>query len=312
MLIALPSLGVGYLAGVTRAVSGRRLQEPEPASQQDDDKCGGAIRMLSRMLNLKTGPQYQIVQKWMDAHPLRATFFGDNRTQMAHAQPGLPKQHPLVQGRVQLQESFVAFHNFMWLFQMLPISQWGHRRSSADMDKSNVGRLGFSRYFERSAWMVPPGSMCLSWEEKHAARIPACDPKRIWVLRYKGAAKPKKHQGSHSQSRVEIDAAHRVLFADLVAAAERPEDLGEMRSAFDLIVCNQVFEHVKQPFKAARTLYHLLRPGGLVFWSAPFLERFHLSFESHDFFRYTVCVLRMPQHARAPCATAKPAPAPPR
>ena len=56
--------------------------------------------------------------------------------------------------------------------------------------------------------------------------------------------------------------------------------------AFDMIMCNQVFEHVVEPFAAARTLHRLLKPGGLVFWSAPFLERNH--FRHADFFRYTV------------------------
>ena len=53
---------------------------------------------------------------------------------------------------------------------------------------------------------------------------------------------------------------------------------------FDLIVCNQVFEHVPQPFLAAKALFALLKPGGLIFWTAPFMERQHLQW---DFFRYT-------------------------
>ena len=48
----------------------------------------------------------------------------------------------------------------------------------------------------------------------------------------------------------------------------------------------QVFEHVRQPHVAAATLAALLRPGGVVVWTAPFLERFHLS--PTDFFRFTV------------------------
>ena len=44
---------------------------------------------------------------------------------------------------------------------------------------------------------------------------------------------------------------------------------------------------MKDPFAAARGLFQLVRPGGFVFWSAPFLERFHFSYEAGDYFRYT-------------------------
>jgi SAM-dependent methyltransferase len=74
------------------------------------------------------------------------------------------------------------------------------------------------------------------------------------------------------------------LLGDLAELAD-PSRLGELRGTFDIIVCQQVFEHVARPFHAALGLYHLLRPGGVVFWSAPFLERAHGV--PNDFFRYT-------------------------
>jgi SAM-dependent methyltransferase len=55
--------------------------------------------------------------------------------------------------------------------------------------------------------------------------------------------------------------------------------------SFDLIVCNEVLEHVPDPFAATRSLYALLKPGGLVIFTAPFACRQHLGW---DFFRYTV------------------------
>ena len=78
-----------------------------------------------------------------------------------------------------------------------------------------------------------------------------------------------------------------LAFHSLVAIAAHPQDLGRYLGAFDLIVCNQVFEHVKDPFASARGLFHLVKPGGYAFWSAPFLERFHFSYEAGDYFRYT-------------------------
>ena len=45
-------------------------------------------------------------------------------------------------------------------------------------------------------------------------------------------------------------------------------------------------EHVARPVLAIGLIARMLRPGGLLFWSAPFTERFHLI--PGDFFRYTV------------------------
>jgi len=58
---------------------------------------------------------------------------------------------------------------------------------------------------------------------------------------------------------------------------------------FDLVLCNQVFEHVPQPFQAAKAIFAMLRPGGLLIFTAPFMERQHLQW---DFFRYTAAGAR--------------------
>ena len=65
----------------------------------------------------------------------------------------------------------------------------------------------------------------------------------------------------------------RLLHADLTLIASRPTELGALQGYFGLILCNQVFEHVPQPFLAAKAIFALLRPGGLLFWTAPFIER---------------------------------------
>ena len=60
-------------------------------------------------------------------------------------------------------------------------------------------------------------------------------------------------------------------------------------SMFSLLVCTQVFEHVRNPHNAADVLYNLLLPGGLLIWTAPFMERFH-GFDlisPQDHLRYT-------------------------
>lgn len=44
---------------------------------------------------------------------------------------------------------------------------------------------------------------------------------------------------------------------------------------FDYVVCTEVLEHTRRPFDAAKELYRLLRPGGLLFVSTPFNFRIH-------------------------------------
>lgn len=63
------------------------------------------------------------------------------------------------------------------------------------------------------------------------------------------------------------------------------------RGAYDLVIANSVFEHLREPDAAMREVAALLRPGGLLFWHTPFL------FEEHgvpsDFWRYTVAGARL-------------------
>jgi SAM-dependent methyltransferase len=54
---------------------------------------------------------------------------------------------------------------------------------------------------------------------------------------------------------------------------------------YDVVLCDNVLEHVTDPFSATRTLFDLCRPGGLCFVAAPFLYRVHYS--PGDYWRFT-------------------------
>ncbi len=60
---------------------------------------------------------------------------------------------------------------------------------------------------------------------------------------------------------------------------------------FDVVICEQVLEHVIDPWRAARTLRQLTRPGGHILVSTPFLIRVHG--EPVDFWRFTQDGLRV-------------------
>ncbi|HEY4482970.1 MAG TPA: class I SAM-dependent methyltransferase [Candidatus Paceibacterota bacterium] len=56
-------------------------------------------------------------------------------------------------------------------------------------------------------------------------------------------------------------------------------------SSFDTIVSTQVLEHVDDPEQMVREIARLLKPGGYVLVSAPFLVPYHA--DPNDYFRYT-------------------------
>jgi SAM-dependent methyltransferase len=62
------------------------------------------------------------------------------------------------------------------------------------------------------------------------------------------------------------------------------------REAFDLVLAEQVFEHLLWPYRAARNVHAMLRPGGHFLLSTPFLIKIHLHPE--DCSRWTETGLR--------------------
>jgi len=68
----------------------------------------------------------------------------------------------------------------------------------------------------------------------------------------------------------------------------------EVEGRFDVAICEQVLEHVIDPNAAARNLGGLVRPGGVVIVSTPFLIKVHElpMFGMYDYWRFTPRGLR--------------------
>jgi SAM-dependent methyltransferase len=62
----------------------------------------------------------------------------------------------------------------------------------------------------------------------------------------------------------------------------RPSGVGE---TFDIVICEQVLEHVVDPIAAVKTLHRLCTPGGCVLVSTPFMYRLHAA--PGDYWRFT-------------------------
>jgi SAM-dependent methyltransferase len=70
--------------------------------------------------------------------------------------------------------------------------------------------------------------------------------------------------------------------ADIVASAEA---LPVEAASFDVALCTQVLEHVPDPAAVVTELRRVLRPGGSVHLTVPFVWEMHEL--PHDYFRYT-------------------------
>lgn len=56
-------------------------------------------------------------------------------------------------------------------------------------------------------------------------------------------------------------------------------------TSYDTVLCSEVLEHVGDPAAALTEIYRVLKPGGTLIVTVPFLGRLHE--EPHDYFRFT-------------------------
>ena len=54
---------------------------------------------------------------------------------------------------------------------------------------------------------------------------------------------------------------------------DRPEE--RLMSSFDMVISCSVLEHVHQPHLACKNLFDVLKPGGLMYLSLPWVWRYH-------------------------------------
>jgi SAM-dependent methyltransferase len=73
------------------------------------------------------------------------------------------------------------------------------------------------------------------------------------------------------------------------------EPLAEGRRRYDVVLCEQVLEHVVDPRAAVANLRGLCEPGGHVIVATPFLLRIHElpEYAMHDYWRFTPRGLRV-------------------
>ena len=208
--------------------------------------------------------------------------------------------HKHYKSKSVLQDVFVRYHSLCFQIGLLPITGWGVGRAFDVSDQtpewmrlaSERGKSNPARYKEyhagpsvltRFAWnefmrvqapRVSAGAACLGWDNtEYVDMVPNCDENRTWSLVYAPGDKVRVHPKL------------RRIVGSMDAMAGPVSNLGSVASAFDLIICNYVFEHVSRPSIGVRALYNLLRPSGLLFFAVPFNEQYHLI--PGDFYRFT-------------------------
>ena len=60
---------------------------------------------------------------------------------------------------------------------------------------------------------------------------------------------------------------------------------------FDCVFCTGTLEHVRDPARAVRQIYRILKPGGLVHIDVPFIQGYHA--DPTDYWRFTIDGLRV-------------------
>jgi SAM-dependent methyltransferase len=122
--------------------------------------------------------------------------------------------------------------------------------------------------------------------------------RRVWQdARYKTA-------GVSGQEDVRIDLCDPVGIGLTDGEAQA---IRKLDASFDLVICSEVLEHVAHPFAAVETLRLLLKPGGRLLVTSPFLWSDHSTEDYPDYWRFTEGAWRLlMKHAGLEIVTMQP------
>jgi SAM-dependent methyltransferase len=84
---------------------------------------------------------------------------------------------------------------------------------------------------------------------------------------------------------LELETQHAGFIGADICSSTFHVDHAELGATFDVVYSNNVFEHLRRPWLAARNAIWLLQPGGICITIAPFSIRYHES--PADYFRFT-------------------------
>jgi len=140
-------------------------------------------------------------------------------------------------------------------------------------------------------WLINPISMRRDLHQRLQTLFDRCLPLGSVVYDIGCGQKPF---ASYLKNKVKVH-----IGVDLVDGFYKSNQIDLIGSAYkvpapdgiaDAVILSQVIEHLETPLRAIRECHRLLKSGGLMFLSFPFLYPVHA--EPRDFLRYTECYLR--------------------
>ncbi len=84
---------------------------------------------------------------------------------------------------------------------------------------------------------------------------------------------------------IDIEPKGTNVLAGDICGPDFPNRFSSAESSFDVVYSNNVFEHLRRPWLAARNIYWLMKPGAICITIVPFAQRYHAA--PADYFRYT-------------------------
>lgn len=145
----------------------------------------------------------------------------------------------------------------------------GHEHTFERVQAAHWFKLASENIFPED---VPGEKRCLEWDSsQHSRHYFTKHCKIMDVVTYGGEGTATVEHGNGGQKRyiVDIHNAHEVIL---------PNSIG-------IVVCAQIFEHLRKPHVAMEQLFRFVAPGGFVVWSAPMFSEIHGAPE--DYYRYT-------------------------
>jgi SAM-dependent methyltransferase len=160
------------------------------------------------------------------------------------------------------------FGDSMWEFARLPRDA---RRQILALDPSRYG-VGLANEPTREAWIkkalseLPAGASLLDAGAGECAHRKYCGHLRYVsqdLAKYDGTGAVGLQMGTWDTSGIDI-------VSDIT-------DIPVPDASFDAVLCSEVFEHVSDPVAALNELKRVLRPGGTLILTAPFVSMTHFA-----------------------------------
>ena len=96
--------------------------------------------------------------------------------------------------------------------------------------------------------------------------------------------------GRYAASSVGIDVEHSPHGTQVADKIYDGKNIPYPDGEFDYVFCTEVMEHVPEPAAFLREIHRVMKPGGVLIMTTPFLVPLHE--EPHDYYRYTIHGIR--------------------